>query len=71
MSWQITEVLQTKDSLSDEELLQLYTLVSYGTADSHKAIAKKLEPVAKLAKHNLLQVHRWENDGGACKEEIK
>jgi hypothetical protein len=73
MPWHITEVSsQDEDSLSDEELVQLYTLVSYGSATYHREIAKKLEPVAKLAQHNLLQVHRWENDGGAThKEETK
>lgn len=64
--WKIVEQTNGGEGLTDLELIQLYTLVSHGSADYYRIIAKKLERVVSLAKHNMHSLHTWEDEGGTC-----
>jgi predicted NodU family carbamoyl transferase len=73
MPWKIIEIPVGPESgiLTDEELLKLHALVSYGSATYHKTIADKLQEVAKTAAYNINQEQCWENEGGADPEKSK
>jgi hypothetical protein len=50
--------------LTDEEIQSLYLLVAYSSHPTHTNIAKKLEPVVRIAKDNIECHSRWKNEGG-------
>jgi hypothetical protein len=64
--WYIIEQPNGGDGLTDLEILQIYSLISHGSAPYHRTIAAKLKHTADLAQHNLRSIHTWENEGGYC-----